>query len=442
MFRKRSQWMPHTLALVLLSGAWLLVCCGNKGQKDRQEEAARSTAEGAAGESSGQEGGKKPSHKTHREPKSVKHMRAAPVGPEPSIPELGDDVLVIQIPAQTLKVGSLTGQPGREPAKEMDLVPMELGAFSMDRYPYPNQKGVAPRTGVTLDEARDLCEAEGKRLCTELEWEAACKGGVNSVYPYSQTWDADRYGKGLDALTSGYGVAGMGALEEWTDSEYELPENPVPRGQVVRGSEPEEGKYEKRCAERGYRLSESSTGNLGFRCCSGPRNEAVVKLEPLQKPFSEVKDMEPSKFKELVNAIGELSAVHGDPRMFGESDLDYVLLRRNIDPRKSYAGYIFTTTPVWWHPMRGEEILAFTGFTGEDSFVAALYHLGDGRFKHAASMVLLGNPDTSIKAPLPVILVAGVDRDVLNWGPCWNCSEGGALYIEDEDNTIQISHRW
>ena len=134
--------------------------------------------------------------------------------------------------------------------------------------------------------------------------------------------------------------------------------------------------------------------------------------------------------------------MHGDARMFGEDDLSYVLLRRNIDPRKSYAGYIFTTNPIWWHPTRGEEILALTGYSGEDSFVVALYHLGKGRFMHAASMVLLGNPDTSIKAPLPVILVAGVDRDVLNWGPCWNCSEGGALYIEDEANTIQISHRW
>jgi hypothetical protein len=234
----------------------------------------------------------------------------------------------------------------------------------------------------------------------------------------------------------------MGAVEEWTDSEYRLPDNPVSRGQVIRGARPDGGRYERRCADRSYRLPDKLSSQVGFRCCSGPRNEAEVTLETLKKPFQEVTDMAPEKFGKLVNAIPELSAVHGEAEMFGESDLDYVLLRRKIDPRKSYVGYIFTTNPIWWRPMRGEELLAFSGYTGEDSFVAALYHLGEGRFKHAASMVVLGNTETSIKAPLPLILVAGVDRDVLNWGPCWNCSEGGAFYVEDETRQIQISHRW
>jgi hypothetical protein len=358
------------------------------------------------------------------------------------IPDLGDDVLEIAVPAVTFEAGSRTGAPGRNPESEMDLVPVELAAFSIDRYPYPNQKGAAPRTGVTADEARSLCEAEGKRLCTELEWEAACKGPAGAVYPYGFGYEPGKYGAGLDVLASGYGAAGFGAQLEWTDSTYKLPENPVPRGQVVRGGSPEAGAAGRRCAARGYRMADKASSLVAFRCCSGGKNEAEVELEALKKPFQEVKDMAAAKFAELVKVVPELSQVHGDPKMFGESDLSYVLMRRNIDPRKSYPGYVFTQNPVWWHPVRGEELLAFTGYSGADSFIAGLYHLGGGRFEHAASMVLLGKGAISYKTPVPVILIAGVDRDVLNWGPCWNCSEGGALYISEETGTIEISHRW
>ena len=362
--------------------------------------------------------------------------------PVVQVPDLGDDVLEIAIPAVTLRAGSETGAPGRDPASEMDLVAIELTAFSIDRYPYPNQKGAAPRTGVTVSEARSLCEAGGKRLCTELEWEAACKGPAGALYPYGFEYEPGKYGAGLDALASGYGAAGFGAQLEWTDSTFKLPENPVPRGQVVRGGSPEAGAADRRCASRGYRMADKASSLVAFRCCSGGRNEAEVELEPLQKPFQEVSNMAAEKFAELVRVVPELAQVHGDPKMFGETDVTYVLMRRNIDPRKSYPGYIFSANPVWWHPVRGEELLAFTGYSGQDSFIAGLYHLGGGRFKHAASMVLLGKGAITYKTPVPVILVAGVDRDVLNWGPCWNCSEGGALYISEETGTIEISHRW
>ncbi len=356
--------------------------------------------------------------------------------------DLGDDVLVVSVPDMILLAGSMTGTRGRDPASEMDLVPVQIHAFQIDRYAYPNERDAAPRIDVTLAEARDLCKAAGKRLCTELEWEAACKSPAGNLYPYGPWYDQKSYGTGPDALSSDLGVGGMGSIEEWTDSEFKLPENPLPRGQVIRGAAPDGTYGRRRCAARGYRLPENSSSALGFRCCSGPRNDEEVVLEGLLQPFDEVSDMADSKFSELVGAIPEMSGVAGDPKRFGASDLDYVLLRRNIDPRTSYAGYIFTTNPVWWHPVRGEELLAFTGFSGEDSFVVALYNLGDGRFKHASSMILYGKGSVTVKVPLPVILVAGVDRDVLNWGPCWNCSEGGALYYEGETGLIQVSHRW
>ena len=68
------------------------------------------------------------------------------------------------------------------------LLPVELGPFEIDKLPYPNDPTKPARTGVSRDEARGLGQKEGARLCTELEWERACKGN-----------DADLYAAGADS---------------------------------------------------------------------------------------------------------------------------------------------------------------------------------------------------------------------------------------------------
>jgi formylglycine-generating enzyme required for sulfatase activity len=68
------------------------------------------------------------------------------------------------------------------PTKEM--------SFCIDRYEYPNQKGVYPWIMVSWYEAEDLCSEEGKRLCTEDEWTFACEGEEATPYPYGYTRDA------------------------------------------------------------------------------------------------------------------------------------------------------------------------------------------------------------------------------------------------------------
>ena len=51
-----------------------------------------------------------------------------------------------------------------------------LEGYCVDRYEWPNQKGVLPEGWLTWDEARANCEGVGKRLCTSAEWERACRG--------------------------------------------------------------------------------------------------------------------------------------------------------------------------------------------------------------------------------------------------------------------------
>jgi len=39
------------------------------------------------------------------------------------------------------------------------------GKFCIDKYEYPNEKGIYPLVNVNWNTAQKLCEQQGKRLC-------------------------------------------------------------------------------------------------------------------------------------------------------------------------------------------------------------------------------------------------------------------------------------
>ena len=61
---------------------------------------------------------------------------------------------------------------------------VSLDSYCIDAYEFPNQKGTLPKSQVTWTEAKALCEAQGKRLCTSQEWERACRGEDHTRYVY------------------------------------------------------------------------------------------------------------------------------------------------------------------------------------------------------------------------------------------------------------------
>lgn len=194
---------------------------------------------------------------------------------------------MVWIPGGALVAGTPKELLPRKADQEMPGEQVVLDGFFIDIYAFPNEQGAIPRSNMTFEEARALCEEQGKRLCSELEWERACKGPRNFVYEYGQGYQASicKTGEVAKRLPSGYlfgcrsefGVHDMhGSLWEWTDS----PWGRAQKGDKItqRGGNGIDGNVVGRCANaRPYAPGESEQ-NVGARCCQGPRNAAEVSL--------------------------------------------------------------------------------------------------------------------------------------------------------------------
>ena len=76
----------------------------------------------------------------------------------------------------------------RAPTKCLSKKTKHLG-FCMDRYEYPNVVGELPRVLTSWHQAKKRCEDQGKRLCTEAEYNFACEGPEALPYVYGYTRD-------------------------------------------------------------------------------------------------------------------------------------------------------------------------------------------------------------------------------------------------------------
>lgn len=64
--------------------------------------------------------------------------------------------------------------------------------FCMDRYEYPNQPGVLPRVLTSWRQAQFMCREQGKRLCSEDEFNFACEGPEMLPYVTGYVRDASK----------------------------------------------------------------------------------------------------------------------------------------------------------------------------------------------------------------------------------------------------------
>ncbi|MCU0690441.1 MAG: formylglycine-generating enzyme family protein [Polyangiaceae bacterium] len=247
----------------------------------------------------------------------------------------------VNIPAGTLTAGTPCQKTPRITNEELEAVRLEMGAFDIDVYPYPNDPAQVPRTGVSRIQAEALCRERGRRLCTELEWERACKGGSNSTYPYGDDYrpkacDGEqtflRAAGSYDACQSAFGVKAIyGAVWEWTASEWG---RGGPGGlAAVRGGGHSSPVVRTRCANGQSRAPAETSADLGFRCCGGPVNSAAVQLEIDKR----------------------------DP-LVADASVDQTLASRlfgGLPPSmRSVDGFKAEIDQIWrWHPRANEEMI-------------------------------------------------------------------------------------
>ena len=220
-------------------------------------------------------------------PDALKPDAIAPDGPKPDAPKPDATVALAElscprgmalIPAGRFTFGSSTSDPMRNYG-ELAAAAVELGPYCIDYYEQPNGKDALPTTGVSWQAAKNACDQVGRRLCTEQEWERACKGTGSSRFPYGDLYDAevcnteDAEGKarGLAPASSfkkcrsGFKIFMMaGNAEEWVADSSGAQ-------RIAKGGAADRPDFASRCSARRALGARTSAPTLGFRCCAEPK---------------------------------------------------------------------------------------------------------------------------------------------------------------------------
>jgi hypothetical protein len=347
----------------------------------------------------------------------------------------------VDVPAGTFASGSTPGDEGREAAHEPALAPVKLGAFAIDALPYPNDPTQAPEMVASAAEAERACNERGARLCTELEWERACKGPENDRYATGETWNV-ACDQAPSRCASGFGARAMGFMREWTDGPWRSPtgesratfgasgrEEPVVRGGPGTAH---------RCAARSRATAKGMPGQMAFRCCHGDRNDvAVAPVEP--RPSFRRTEIDAAELTKIFGQIPELARISEGVRLFDPADVKSIIARagsKNGEEATSRAeGISFATSPILWSPEPGVELLVASGRAKKTGFVVALWTLPNGKYRFASSFLFLNDI-----APVALAWEPSHRRD-LRWTTCWSCAgEQGAVSLRDDGRAVIVQY--
>jgi formylglycine-generating enzyme required for sulfatase activity len=342
---------------------------------------------------------------------------------------------VIEIPAGSFMANSLPGDEGRDPTIEPLPTEVKLNAFKIDALPYPNDPAQTVKTGVSRAEAQKLCADKGARLCTELEWERACKGPEGDMHASGGAWDRD-CDENPAACASGFGVRGLGVLREWTSSQILSAVDGIPPAPAVRGAGtshldgglPYPGAH--RCARRSRGAEGRVATDLTFRCCYGEPNQAALPAVEL-KPGYRRTTITAGQLAKIFAGIPELSKLGPEIRLFEQGDINTVLNRSNA----SANGIQFSVAPMLWSPEPGAEYLVAVGRGKAHGFIVALHVLPNDRYRIASYLLLLNDP-------APLALAYNVhNRKELLWSSCWGCAgEQGSFGVREDHHVVIVQH--
>lgn len=168
-------------------------------------------------------------------------------------------------------------------------------SFDSANYSVPSVISDFPVTNVTWYGAQAYCEAIGRRLPTEAEWERAARGDQGFIYPWGNSWDGSRattrrladgtLGQAVSVFSfplgsSPYGVLNMaGNVAEWVYDWYDpryyanpTASQPDPTGplagteKVNRGGSWDTMPFFARTVHRRNQDPLDPTADVGFRC--------------------------------------------------------------------------------------------------------------------------------------------------------------------------------
>jgi len=249
------------------------------------------------------------------------------------------------VPPGTLVAGTPADRVPRVADAELAGEAIELGGFFIDVFNYPGEVAGIASSGVSFVEAQAICERQGKRLCSELEWERACKGPNNHVYEYGDRYDHAICGTGTVGgvppsganarCVSGFGVHDLhGGVWNWTASLWGRGASGKPR--VVRGGDGADGELVGRCANGRPQRQGQSVADIGVRCCAGRPNHAEVTLSVVRGPVLAFE----RPTAETARALAALVPVEA--------------LRKTTKGR-SHASFTIERT-WWWRPVANERL--------------------------------------------------------------------------------------
>jgi hypothetical protein len=204
---------------------------------------------------------------------------------------------MVWIPPGVLIAGTPPEKLPRVADEEMAGEQVVMHGFYIDVFPYPDEAGAIPTTNITQAEAAALCEAQGKRLCTELELERACKGPGNTTYEYGEVYKPSVCATGNaralvpngfnSGCQSAFGVHDLhGGVWTWTASQWKR--DPTKTNLIaVRGGNGPSGELIGRCANGRGQKVDARREDTGARCCAGEPNTfevvlSVTRGEPLK----------------------------------------------------------------------------------------------------------------------------------------------------------------
>lgn len=315
------------------------------------------------------------------------------------------------IPTGAFQAGTQPGQLDRVPQLEPATFEVRLGEFRIDTRPYPNQLGQPPRYGVSREVANRLCKEAGGRLCTELEWERACKGPDSLPFASGQSWDC------LDGTcSSGFGVQGLGNYPEWTSGVFGM-DSPRAGKPVVRGAASGAPANHHRCARRDS-ADKLPSEQLTFRCCYGAPNAAPV-IEPKRGKAFRGYELKPETLEQLLTQHPHTAELGESVSYFSSPEAINTVLARGPGDRK---GFDFTVRPLLWQPVAGAKYLVVAARSGERTSFVVTFHVANDasnsdelRFSIASSFIMKNEPG-------PVVLAYSESiRPRLHFSGCWGC---------------------